>query len=123
MELGSPLQYETFLALQGSGRHHGIVDYTNWTYAEPGSGVYAPQSGAHQLTFVYQGAPYAHTLNGGLKLVALSPDRLAFSGTGLLQRRRDHLDDHRPGYRRPAEGGHRLRRPDLQGDLGRQGCR
>ena len=83
MELGSPLQYETFLALQGFGRYHGVVDYTNWTYAEPGSGVYAPQSGAHQLTFVYQGAPYAHTLNGGLNLVALSPDRLAFSGTGF----------------------------------------
>ena len=82
MELGSPLQYETFLALQGHGRNFGTVNYTNWTYAEPGSGVYAPQSGAHQLTFVYQGAPYAHTLNGGLKLVALSPDRLAFSGTG-----------------------------------------
>lgn len=82
IELGSQLQYETFLALQGFGRHHGVVNYTNWTYAEPGSGVYAPQSGAHQLTFVYQGAPYAHTLNGGLKLVALSPDQLAFSGTG-----------------------------------------
>ena len=83
MELGSPLQYETFLALQGFGRNHGQVDYTNWAYAEPGSGVYAPQSGAHQLTFVYQGAQYAHTLKGGLKLVAMSPDRLAFSGTGL----------------------------------------
>jgi len=82
VELGNPLQYETFLALQGFGRHHGVVNYTNWAYAEPGSGVYAPQSGAHQLTFVYQGAQYAHTLNGGLSLVAMSPDRLAFSGTG-----------------------------------------
>ena len=33
--LGNPLQYEVFLALQ-SGRDHGQVDYTNWTYAEPG---------------------------------------------------------------------------------------
>ena len=42
MELGGAgaLQYETFLALQGFGRNHGVVDYTNWTYAEPGSGVW-----------------------------------------------------------------------------------
>jgi len=83
MELGSPLQYEQFLALQGFGRYHGQVDYTNWTYAEPGSGVYAPSAGPQQLVFTYQGSQYTHTLNGGLKLVALSPDRLAFSGTGF----------------------------------------
>jgi hypothetical protein len=82
VELGSPLQYEQFLALQGFGRNHGFVDYTNWQYAEPGSGVYAPQSGPQQLVFTYEGQPYAHTLNGGLKLVALSPERLQFSGTG-----------------------------------------
>jgi len=39
VELGGPLQYEQFLALQGFGRNHGQVNYTNWTYAEPGSGV------------------------------------------------------------------------------------
>lgn len=82
MELGSPLQYESFRALQGFGRYHGQVTYTNWQYAEPGSGVYAPQAGAHALDFTYQGAKYGHTLNGGLKLAAKSPDRLAFSGTG-----------------------------------------
>ena len=82
VELGSPLQYETFLALQGHGRHHGVVNYTNWAYAEPGSGVYAPKSAALPLTFVYQGQQYAHTLNNGLKLIAKSTDRLAFSGTG-----------------------------------------
>ncbi len=81
VELGSPLQYETFLALQG-GRNHGDVDYTNWTYAEPGSGVYAPAAGPHALVVTYQGSQYAHTLNGGLALTALSPDKLAFSGTG-----------------------------------------
>ncbi len=86
MELGGAggtLQYETFLALQGFGRYHGVVDYTNWTYAEPGSGVYAPAQGPHALVFTYNNSPYNHTLNGGLKLVALSPDRLAFSGTGF----------------------------------------
>ncbi len=82
VELGSPLQYETFLALQGVPRHHGEIDYTNWTYAEPGSGVWAPAAGPHALVFTFAGQQYAHTLNGGLKLVALSPERLAFSGTG-----------------------------------------
>jgi hypothetical protein len=81
VELAGPLQSESFLALQG-GRHHGAVDYTNWTYAEPGSGVFAPAAGSHTLVFTYQGSPYAHTLNGGLKLYARSPERLAFSGTG-----------------------------------------
>lgn len=81
MELGRPLQYETFLALQ-NGRTHGSVDYTNWAYAEPGSGVWAPARGAHALVFTYQGSKYAHTLNGGLKLVAVSPDQLLFTGTG-----------------------------------------
>jgi hypothetical protein len=81
MELGNPLQYETFLALQ-SGRNHGDVDYTNWTYLEPHSGVWAPATGSHALVFTYQGSQYTHTLNGGLTLVAMSPDRLAFSGSG-----------------------------------------
>jgi len=88
MELGNPLQYEQFLALQGFGRFHGNVDYTNWTYAEPGSGVWGPAlnaSGATKaipLVFTIGGSTYAHTLNGGLSLTALSPDRLQFSGTG-----------------------------------------
>ena len=87
--LGNPLQYETFLALQGArNHHHGEVDYTNWTYSEPGSGVWAPAEGSPgvssplQLVFTYQGTQYAHTLNGGLKLTALSPEKLAFSGSG-----------------------------------------
>ena len=87
IELGSPLQYEVFALW--SGRHQGEVDYTNFTYAEPGSGVWAPAGEAPsgvssplQLVFNYQGSPYAHTLNGGLKLTALSNNRLAFTGTG-----------------------------------------
>ena len=83
MALAGPLQYEQFRALQGFGRHHGVVEYTNWTYAEPGTGVYAPQSGSHQLEFTYGTGKYDHTLNAGLKLRALSNDRLAFSGTGF----------------------------------------
>lgn len=82
MELGNPLQYEQFTALQGFGWYRGSVAYTNWTYAEPGSGVFAPAAGSHAMTFVYQGRSYAHTLNAGLKLDALSTDKLAFSGTG-----------------------------------------
>jgi hypothetical protein len=92
MELGGPLQYEQFRALQGFGRNHGEVTYTNWQYAEPGSGVWAPAPNAQgtatapqALVFTYpvgSSSQYNHTLNGGLKLAALSPDRLAFSGTG-----------------------------------------
>ena len=81
VELGSPLQYEQFLAIQG-GRFHGDVDYTNWTYLEPGSGVFAPAAGPHALVFTYRGSQYDHTLNGGLRLVALSPNQLAFAGHG-----------------------------------------
>ena len=85
MELANPLQYEQFQALQGFGRNHGYVEYTNWTalastYGETGSGAYAPE--AAPITLTFNGA-YAHTLNGaGLKLTALSNDRLAFKGTG-----------------------------------------
>jgi hypothetical protein len=81
VELGSPLQYESFLASQG-GPSHGVVDYTNFAYTEPGSGVFAPSGSAQPLTFTFAGTPYAHTLNGGLKLRAVSPDQLNFSGTG-----------------------------------------
>ena len=35
-----------------------------------------------QLVFNYQGSQYAHTLNGELKLIAMSTDRSAFTGTG-----------------------------------------
>jgi hypothetical protein len=82
VELGNPLQYEKFLAIQ-NGSHHGTVDYTNFTYAEPGSGVWAPANSQQTLTFTYAGTPYAHTLNKGLTLTALSPEKLAFSGSGF----------------------------------------
>ena len=75
VELAGPLQSESFPAHQ-AGRRHGAADYTNWAYAEPGSGVFAPAAGPHALVFTYQGSPYAHTLNGGLTLSARSPERL-----------------------------------------------
>jgi hypothetical protein len=87
MELANPLQYEQFQALQGFGRNHGQVEYTNWAaqaaqFGETGSGVYAPEAAPIALTF-HLGGDYAHTLNGaGLKLVALSNDQLRFTGTG-----------------------------------------
>ena len=81
VELGSPLQYESFLAIQ-DGMVHGAVDYTNWAYPEPGSGTWAPADGPHALVTTFQGTPYAHTLNGGLTVAADSNDRLSFSGTG-----------------------------------------
>jgi hypothetical protein len=82
VELGNPLQDAQFAAFQ-NGRYHGAIDYTNFTYAEPGSGVWAPVNQPDALTFTYQGTQYTHTLNGGLKLTAISPERLKFSGTGV----------------------------------------
>jgi len=81
VELGTPLQDARFAAFQ-NGPHHGAIDYTNFTYAEPGSGVWAPVNQPDALTFTYQGTSYAHTLDGGLKLAAVSPERLNFRGTG-----------------------------------------
>ena len=52
--------------------YHGIVDYTDWTYTEPGSGVWAPVAGPHALVFTYLGTQYAHTLNGGLSMFSSS---------------------------------------------------
>jgi len=79
---GYPVQYEQFLALQGFGHNHGYVRYTNFGYAEPGSGVYAPAAGPDTLVFTL-GSSYTHTLNGAsLREVALSNNRLAFWGTG-----------------------------------------
>ena len=75
-------RYAQVLALQGYGHNKGYVQYTNFNVAEPGSGVWAPAAGPHGLVFTYQGSQYAHTLNGRLKLVAISPERLAFSGSG-----------------------------------------
>ena len=83
VELACPLQYESFLALQGYGRDHGFIDYTNWTYAEGGSGVYAPTAGPDALVFTLGANSYTHNLNGAsLRLVALSPTELLFYGTG-----------------------------------------
>ena len=80
---GYPVQYEQFQVLQGFGRNHGSVVYTNFGYAEPGSGVYAPAAKADTLVFTL-GGTYTHTLNGAsLHEVALSNNRLAFSGTGV----------------------------------------
>ena len=81
VELGNPLQYEMFRAQQ-QGLHHGWVDYTNFTYTQPGSGVWAPAAGEHGLTFTYGGQKYGHTLGSDLKMRALSPERLAFAGSG-----------------------------------------
>jgi hypothetical protein len=81
VELGNPLQYETFRAQQ-QGLHHGWVNYTNFTYAQSGSGVWAPAAGEHGLAFFYGGQKYGHTLSSDLKMRALSPERLAFAGSG-----------------------------------------
>jgi hypothetical protein len=89
VELSSPLQYTKFVAIQHAGSH-GAIDYTNFTYGENGSGVWAPAGETlpaqttlpdNALTFS-NGTAYVHTLNGGLHLTATSTDQLSFTGTG-----------------------------------------
>jgi hypothetical protein len=77
-------QYAQVNALQGFGRNHGTVDYTNWQYAAPGTGVWAPVNQVDSLSFQLNGTgtPYVHQLNSGLKLQAVSPTHLKFSGSG-----------------------------------------
>jgi hypothetical protein len=82
VELGSPLQNAQFFVRQ-HGPGHGFISYTNWGYGEAGSGVWAPVAKPDALTFLFQGTPYAHTLNGaGLTLTGVSPTHLRFTGTG-----------------------------------------
>lgn len=84
VELGNPEQYETFLALQ-QGYNHGAVNYTNFTYADTASNVWAPvlNNGSEALTFTLGGQPYGHHLDSSsLQLKALSNGKVAFSGTG-----------------------------------------
>jgi len=87
VELGQPLQYERFIALQGFGRNHGDVWYTNWAQPDTvNSGVFAPApaTAGQPLTFTTSGGTsYGHTLNtASLSETAKSVDRLAFTGTG-----------------------------------------
>lgn len=91
--LSAPLQYEQFVAVQGHGPWHGAINYTNFTYAEPGSGVWVPagetlpaQTTLADTALSFQvngtGPAYVHTLNGGMVLKADSPSKVEFSGTG-----------------------------------------
>ena len=89
VELGQPLQYERFIALQGFGRNHGDVWYTNWAQPDTvNSGVFAPApaTAGQPLTFTTSGGTsYGHTLNtASLSETAKSVDRLAFTGTGSI---------------------------------------
>lgn len=74
--LAGPAQYVTFSAL-GSGRYHGWVDYTNFTYAAPGSHVWNI-SKATSLTFA---GTYAHTMKI-TRVIPLSNDTTRFIGFG-----------------------------------------
>jgi hypothetical protein len=78
--LSGPLQYVKFAAF-GQTRHHGWVDYSNFTYAAPGTNVWNIGK-ATSLTFTLGGTAYAHTIKT-LDVKALSPESTAFFGTGV----------------------------------------
>jgi hypothetical protein len=86
VELGSPLQSAQFVAVTGLGRNHGYINYTNWAYDVPGSGVWAPASQADTLSFYLPATPTTvlstHQLNSGLVLRAVSPSDVRFTGSG-----------------------------------------
>lgn len=82
VELGSPEQYARFEAVTGLGHNKGFVEYTNFTYADPGSRVWAPSGASEQLTVHALGNVYTHTLNSGLVLKALGNRDVQFTGSG-----------------------------------------
>jgi len=77
--LANPLQYADFVAVP-RGHHHGSIDYTNFTYPDPGTGVWNI-SGATAITFTAGSTNYAHTLDV-TSLTATSNHSTKFSGTG-----------------------------------------
>jgi hypothetical protein len=77
--LANPLQYANFIAVP-RGHFHGSIDYTNFTYPDPGTGVWNI-SGATAITFTAGTTNYAHTLDV-TSLTATSNHSTKFSGTG-----------------------------------------
>jgi len=76
--------YQQWTALQGFGRNHGQVAYTNDGYPMPGSGVWAPvMQPGDSLSFQLNGTgtPYGHTLDI-TSLTAKSPTSVQFKGSG-----------------------------------------
>lgn len=81
--LSSPTQYASFNAFDyGDTGDRGTVNYTNFTYSDPGSGAWVVETGTYTVTFDF-GTPYVHTMT--IDTVKLfSPTKSTFSGTGFF---------------------------------------
>jgi hypothetical protein len=79
--LSGPAQYVKF-AVSARHSHHrsGWIEYTNFTYPDPGTNVWNI-GGTHTLTFAVGGSAYQHTMDV-TTITPLGPDATAFSGTG-----------------------------------------
>lgn len=79
----SPSQFAAFNAFDyGASGDRGTVNYTNFDYAAPGSGVWLPAVGTYALTTYVGASPYLHTM----VIDSVSPSSLTttmFSGTGF----------------------------------------
>lgn len=79
----SPSQFAAFNAFDyGVSGDRGTVNYTNFDYPAPGSGVWLPVVGTYPLTTYVGASPYLHTM----VIDSVSPMSLkvtTFSGTGF----------------------------------------
>lgn len=78
--LSAPTQFASFNAFDyGETGDRGTVNYTNWTYPAPTSGVW-DVSNLTQITFWLGGVPYVHTVS--LTVTPISVTSSTFIGTG-----------------------------------------
>jgi hypothetical protein len=77
--LASPAQYVTFAAF-GHTMHHGWVDYTNFTYPDPGTHVWNI-SKANTIVFTTGSRTLTHSMTVS-RIKPTSPDSSRFYGTG-----------------------------------------
>jgi hypothetical protein len=81
--LSGPAQYVAFSAFDyGPTGDRGSVNYTNFTYADPGSGVWAV-NGQSSVVFEYSGAYYPHTMSVE-SIYPTSNTSYTFTGSGYF---------------------------------------
>ena len=81
--LAHPAQYVSFNVHAGPGRHHGWIDYANFTYRAPFAHTNVWNIGrAKQLTFTVGGASYKHTMKVDT-VTPVSTTTTQFSGAGF----------------------------------------
>ena len=79
--LAGPIQYASFFVFAGPGRHHGSIDYANFTVAAPNTHVWNIGN-ANTLTFTAGSSIYPHTMTVAT-VTPLSTHATTFSGTGF----------------------------------------